>query len=332
MLAQAMQVAPGGYAWWYFDGVSPDERRAFSAIFLVGSVFSPSYARRLRKGPVPAQEHVAVNLALYEDGRQIAWVMSEYGAGAVAGQGEGLEIAGSRIEPLEGGGLRLTLVERSAPLFASAARIGTPVIGQIDLHPLEAPADEVPLPTALGAIHRWRAVMPRARVEASFERPGWKMQGLGYHDVNRGTSRLEESFSRWSWARFHCPDRTLVLYSVAGVGGDRGTLVLDSTASASPVSVPELVEGPMGSVGWGLRLPGWFGPSGDGPRARPDVPIDVAPFYARYLATLSQDGRPLGRGLGEYLDLERFRRREIQFLLQFKTRKMRKMRKMRRSA
>ncbi|HEY2743863.1 MAG TPA: carotenoid 1,2-hydratase, partial [Polyangia bacterium] len=64
-------VRPGGYAWWYFDAVSDDGARALTAIFFIGSVFSPSWAARVRRGENPrAEEHLGVNLALYERGKK----------------------------------------------------------------------------------------------------------------------------------------------------------------------------------------------------------------------------------------------------------------------
>ena len=48
---------------------------------------------------------------------------------------------------------------------------------------------------------------------------------------------------------------------------------------------------------------------------------ESSPFYARYLGALSENGAPLARGVGEHLDLDRFRARGIQFLLRFKTRR-----------
>ena len=106
-------VRPGGYAWWYFDAVSDDGERALTAIFFIGSVFSPDYAARLRRGETArAEEHLGVNLALYERGKKRAWVMSEHGAGALGGVGEGgPTIADSTIERVDhrlgSGGLRV---------------------------------------------------------------------------------------------------------------------------------------------------------------------------------------------------------------------------------
>ena len=43
-------VRPGGYAWWYVDAFSDDGRFGLTLIAFVGSVFSPYYAWRGRRG------------------------------------------------------------------------------------------------------------------------------------------------------------------------------------------------------------------------------------------------------------------------------------------
>src|SRR4051812_37744771 len=108
----------GSYKWWYFDALSDDGSRGLTAILFIGSVFSPDYAARLRRGePALPEEHVAVNLALYEGGRQRTWVMSEYGREALQGTDPPF-IAQSRLER-NGAGLRLHIRDRSAPFLAS---------------------------------------------------------------------------------------------------------------------------------------------------------------------------------------------------------------------
>ena len=82
-------------------------------------------------------------------------------------------------------------------------------------------------------------------------------------------------------------------------------------------------EGELRGVGWGLELPGWFSVK-EGSRilrCDPDQFLQVAPFYTRYSARLSDGERELARGMGEYLDLDRFASPGVQFLLRFKTRR-----------
>ena len=184
--------APGSYKWWYLDALSDDGTRGLTAILFYGSVFSPSYAARLRRGePALPEEHVAVNLALYENGRQKTWVMSEYGREAWKGE---VAIAESRLS-----GLKLAVCDRSAPFVASLVGAGARVEGTVELEPLSAPMPEVFLDG--GRQHRWQVIVPRGRVRVRFSRPGFEFEGVGYHDLNQGDSRLEAAFSRWSWAR-----------------------------------------------------------------------------------------------------------------------------------
>jgi hypothetical protein len=74
-------------------------------------------------------------------------------------------------------------------------------------------------------------------------------------------------------------------------------------------------------VGWGLRMPERVSVDRGRMAARRLRLLDVAPFYARYEAILEEEGRPSLRGIGEHLDLDRFRHPGLQFLLRFKTRR-----------
>jgi carotenoid 1,2-hydratase len=307
----------GSYRWWYIDALSDDGRRGLTAILFVGSVFSPSYAARLRRGEAALpEEHVAVNLALYEGGRQRTWVMSEYGRDALHAA-DPPAIAQSRLETT-GDGLKLTIADRSAPFLASLVGAGARVEGTLELTPLSAAMPEVPLDGEKR--HHWRVIVPRGRVRVRFTRPRFEFDGVGYHDVNRGDSRLEAAFSRWSWARFHEKARTFVLFSARERSGAARALLVDAKDDDAGARPREAVPGPDGGlhrVGWGLEMPAWFS-VGDGDRVlrcQPGQMLQVAPFYARYSARLGE-----AVGMGEYLDLERFSRPGIQFLLRFKTR------------
>jgi carotenoid 1,2-hydratase len=165
--------------------------------------------------------------------------------------------------------------------------------------------------------------MPRARVRVQMSRPELTFEGTGYHDINRGEGRLESAFSRWSWARFHEGDRTLVLYDIREIDGETQAMVVDSKkGDALPDGAAltcEPKEGPLRKAGWGLTMPSWI-ELGD-LRCEPTRLIEAAPFYARYEATLLRKGTRVATGIGEFLDLDRFRRRGLQFLLRFKTRR-----------
>src|SRR5690606_31511712 len=66
----------------YVDALSDDGRHGLTIIAFIGSVFSPYYAFRRRRGPVAAIDHCAVNVALYGEGPG-RWAMTERGRRAV---------------------------------------------------------------------------------------------------------------------------------------------------------------------------------------------------------------------------------------------------------
>jgi carotenoid 1,2-hydratase len=324
-------VRPGGYAWWYFDAVSDDGARALTAIFFIGSVFSPDYAARVRRGePARAEEHLGVNLALYERGKKRAWVMSEHGAAALGGVGEaGPRIGGSSIERTATGGLRVTIREHTAPFFVTLAKIGAPVEGTIELEPLATPLDPVELHGDGGVRHLWHVILRSARVRVRFSRPDFAFDGVGYHDVNAGDGRLERAFRSWSWARFHDgtgPDaRTTIVYATHERSGAARAWVVDARDGERTAARPAalLPEGERRRAPWGLFVPRWFAVDDNGRtlRCTPTHILEAAPFYTRYAARLDQPGAvSRSTGVGEFLDLDRFSARSIQFLLRFKMR------------
>ncbi|HEX6839782.1 MAG TPA: hypothetical protein VF334_24570 [Polyangia bacterium] len=323
-------VRPGGYAWWYFDAVSDDGARALTAIFFIGSVFSPDYAARIRRGePARAEEHLGVNLALYERGKKRAWVMSEHDAAALGGVGDGgPRIAGSGIERTASGGLRVSIHEHTAPFFVTLAGLGARVEGTIEVEPLGPPIDPVELHAEGDVRHLWHVLMRSARVRVRFSRPDFAFDGVGYHDVNAGDGRLERAFASWSWARFHEGDRTTIVYATHERAGAARAWVVDARDDAPTAARPAalLPEGERRRAPWGLMVPRWFAvdDSGRTLRCTPTRILEAAPFYARYQARLGDvsaitDGRT---GVGEFLDLDRFRDRGVQFLLRFKMRRI----------
>jgi carotenoid 1,2-hydratase len=340
-LSDYAAVAPGGYAWWYFDAVSDDGRYACACIFLVGSVFSPDYAARIRRGErARAEEHLGVNLAVYERDRPCLWVMSEHGEGALGGVGGGgLRIAGNGIERSSDGKLTIAIDDETAPFLVALAGRGRRVAGTIELEPLGPSLPPVPLLPGGGASdgsggegerHVWHVVAPRARFRLRLERPRLAFEGIGYHDINAGNARLERAFASWSWARCHDRNRTVIGYAVRARGGATGGFIAEASDRAVGCREAGLSDGAARRAGWGLSIPSQFTlTAGDGARlvCTPTRIWDVAPFYARYAATFDEGRDGVGGaidGMGEHLDLGRFDRRGIQFLLRFKTRRARR--------
>jgi carotenoid 1,2-hydratase len=157
--------------------------------------------------------------------------------------------------------------------------------------------------------------------------PAFAFDGVGYHDTNAGSGRLERAFSRWTWARFHAAARTTVLYAVTARDGAARALVVDVADEGGERRAAEArlaQEGGLRDAGWGLRLPERFALTTDGGtfRCEPGTLLAPAPFYARYLGRLDAPGRAPTPGVGEHLDLDRFSARGVQFLVRFRTRRV----------
>lgn len=267
------------------------------------------------------REHTAVNLALYQGGKQVCWVMTEYHAVDRLDEDQ-VAIGGTSLELLPGGGARITLVDRVTPFMTFfTGALGRRVEGEITVEPLAGPME--PCTIAGGdRTHAWQALAPRARVRARFRHPELTFDSDGYFDRNHGDGRLEDAFARWGWARFHGERGTTVVYACEALGGEQRVLLAECPDGASgvrPVEVPHAPAGPMKPAGWGLRIPSRFGSDDLG--CTPTFLLEKSPFYARYGARLegARAGGP-SVGMGEWLDLDRFRSRWHQFLLRYKTR------------
>lgn len=306
-------VPPSGYRWWYFDGLSEDRRLGFTVIFMIGSVFSPSYARRVRRGErAAATDHLGVHVALYADGREVGWAMSEYPATALQASERRLAIGASSLTWQSDGSVRGIIEERSAPIFWSSLGIGSRVHGTFTLAPER---DALVGPVELGRRgdeerHHWQVLAPVSTMSVDFVRPALRFAGRGYHDTNWGEGRLEHAFRRWSWARVGGAQGR-VLYAVEPLVGDARGFSLSLDAAEAQVVTAASSFATTTPTGWGLHTPTQF-TVGDH-RVSVSTLLDRTPFYARYLATSGDDV-----GVGEYLDLERFQRPGVQFLLHFR--------------
>ena len=358
-LARSCAQARGGYAWWYIEAHDQVEGRyGLTLIVFAGSVFSPHYAQRLRRGEAACGlDHPAVHFALYErePGRpslscQRLWVMNEYAPSAFSADGGSIGVARTVLR-YRHDGVDVDIDEDTTRFFGKPGdrvrarlRIDTPLhVGStVPAFPLGE--------NSAGEAHFWQPIAPAARAEVELSCGALRLRfsGHAYCDRNCGSGRLEDTFVRWSWAH--------------GVtdGADPAALVLyqaqrwDDQVLALAVQYPPQPSKAEhgGAQIWRDERSGWGGHGGD----RTDylwlrVParfvlgayqaerirkgrLEDAPFYARYAATLSAPGaagsssvsssvatdRASYHGVGEYLDLGRFRSRAVQKPLTYKTR------------
>lgn len=330
-------AARGGYAWWYVEAHdSVDNRYGLTLILFAGSVFSPFYAERLRRGEKAlGREHPAVNLVFYErqgasrPTTQQLWAMNEYAAAALSLDERRIAIGDSFIEYSGDGSTRIELHEDTTRFFGDP---GQRVHASLRI----TTKNRTEPPLLLGEnarreAHFWQplVVAGDAEVELSYGDRHIRFSGRAYADRNFGSGRLEDTFARWSWAHgiAEPPDasrRALLLYRAEKRDGGVTALRVAYHDVTAPRSVQSDTD--SSSSAPSLRQRGFLWlpvPTqvsvGDALCERqPGGRLEDAPFYARYLARLRD---PAGSyfGVGEYLDLDRFRRRAVQELLTFKT-------------
>lgn len=328
------EARPGSYQWWYFDATSDDGEHTLVAIFFVGSVFSPWYARRLAAGErATPRDHAAVNVALYRRGRRapLRWAFTERAARECVGRAEPELRVGRSALYIGRGGYELALDE--TPPFLT---VPLPVRGRVRFEPIaSSPVAaglhlEAPLAIDEAGAHRWLPAAPRCRVTVELDAPALRFRGTGYHDVNHGDVPLGASFARWTWSRAHEPDRTRIDYDRVLRDGSRRVLSLELPHGAAgreprdgadaPVRVADRVapaHARRARGAWGLGEPAELR-LGDEPLAAVKR-VDASPFYARYTAQTAT-GAPV---VAEHLDLDRFAASWVRTLLPFKARRVR---------
>ncbi len=358
--AWAAAAAPGGYAWWYVEVHDAAGRFTLALIVFAGSVFSPDYAAWRRAGaPVCGLDVPAVNFSLYERARsdrpsaQRAWVMSEYGREALHRDKDTITVARTALHfPPEGGAV-IALDEDTTRFFS---RRGQRVTGRITV----AAAAPALGPLCLGEnergeAHYWQPLAPRtaATVDLEVGRESLRYSGLGYLDHNYGSGPLEDTFSRWGWAHgFATPeaagnlepssDAAVIVYSATRHSGRSRRVCVRYPADNKP---PEIfctdhapqdedhpaheADTPRSTAGGGreplwLRVPRSFRAGPYTCRRLAGGMLADTPFYARFAVHIAKarpaSAEPGFYGVGEYLDLERFRRPSLQYLLRYKTR------------
>ena len=295
-----VELPPDGYAWWYLDVLDPESDQGFTLIALLGSVFSPGYARSRRRGPTDPLEFCAINIAVY--GARKRWVMTEHAE--VERTSDHLRIGGTTLR-YEGADLVVEFDERCSPFggqLKGSVRV-TPIIAGNVCHALDAEAR-----------HRWWPIAPVARAVVELGTVGKlgqvRFEGAAYHDINAGDRPLEADFVSWNWCR---SADGAVLYDVIPRDGPPVQFGVQFTPDgAQAIDWEAPIELPKG--GWGV-----------GRSTRSDAPINLhqtledTPFYTRsWLHRAGPDG-PV-HVMHESLDLDRFDRAWVRFLLPFKMR------------
>jgi len=304
-------VPDSGYAWWYADGISDDGSHAITLIAFVGSVFSPYYASARRGSSAPAEEHCALNVAIYSPvvGR---WAMTERARRHIRRSTDEFVIGPSRVywqhkkcQDKESGELVFEINERSAP-FAK------PVKGEIRvtasaMQPLRFGLDE-------RGGHYWHPVAPRARIQVNLEKPMLQWSGNAYLDRNQGNEPLEAGFKDWTWMRASHPDHTTVIYEVNRRNASRLALARRFYDDGSSEPIPMPAHASLPGTGWRIDR---SARAQIADRASVVRTLEDTPFYSRSELDVLLEGHQTP-AIHESLNLDRFASRWVQTLLPFR--------------
>ncbi len=292
-------MAPGGYAWWYLDGLSDDGQHGITIIAFVGSVFSPYYAWAGRRDPL---NHCALNVALYgKSGHR--WAMTERRKNSVARSRDSLTVGPSRLH-WDGEALRVEIDEPTVP-FPGRIR------GTVTLRPGALSSRTFVLDE--DQRHLWTPMSPVSRIEVTLDKPGLRWSGPAYLDANQGTEPLEAGFRYWDWSRASLGEETAVLYDVTMRDGGRRSLALvfDEAGQIREIDVPPSVRLPR--TGWTMPR----GTQSESGEARVIKTLEDSPFYARSLIASTLLGQPV-TAMHESLHLDRFRSPIVRMMLPYR--------------
>ncbi len=242
---------PGGYGWYYFDGISLDGRYVLVATWHSGFLFSPRYydevlELRDRGGAQPGEgieladptNFGAFALALYDRGRTAAYLIVEAplvrggsdpwfpsihagNPGLVSEEppapGMTLGVGENRVTRERDGSYVLEFSDRSKWLR-------TVIEGRLTVRPLAAGSDVIPLTTegasGMEGRHDWQILASRAEVTGRISWTGLvsrrprslELQALGYVDRSAGRLPISPNVGRWLRGRFQGSERTIVYY------------------------------------------------------------------------------------------------------------------------
>ena len=264
-------------------------------------MFSPYYAAARRRGAAEPLDYCAFNIVL--TGATRRWCMTERPRARLRRDAASLQIGPSTLR-WDGSGYQFELAERGCPLPQA-------VRGSVRVQPLLQPGLAYALDRSRH--HLWAPLAPRARVEVRLAAPRLSWCGEAYFDSNRGDRALEQDFRGWQWSRAPLQDGAAVFYETQHHSDAPWPLAVQFAEGATrPMALPAHV--PLPRSGWGIARQAY---SDDASATQVLRTLVDAPFYARSLLRTQLGGESVVT-VHESLDLQRFRRRWVQWMLPFR--------------
>jgi carotenoid 1,2-hydratase len=301
----------GGYQWWYFDGVSVDDRFSFVVIFYEGNPFSTRYNGAQLAGTTPsASDYPAISISVYEHGKPIYYSFTEFEKSDCYfdEQEPLLEIGDHKMEGTKSGNqLKYTLrLNEQLPNGDELEGVITFESGSYDLMLDDSKSSKG---------HAWNLVQPRAEVTAELslnikgERREIEFDGLGYHDHNTGQEPMRKEFDDWYWGRFHFDYATLVYYVMNRRNEQQHRAWLIDNESLNVLKQFKTISlADKGLTLFGLNTAHKLGFKSDGTeiQIQQSQLLDNGPFYQRFLSDAflkvpSQNTVESAKGITEYI-------------------------------
>jgi carotenoid 1,2-hydratase len=258
--------------------MSDDGHHGITLIAFVGSVFSPYYAWARKGGAAKADNHCALNVAIYSKG-QGRWAMTERGQRHCARSAREFSIGPSQLS-WDGDCLTIDIDEVGVP-------IPRRIRGRIKLWPQQLFGYSTPLDAA--GRHHWGPLAPSSRIEVALDAPDLKWQGHAYLDSNEGDEPVDRGFHTWDWSRARMRDgSTLVFYDMQAPNMEDRALSLRFT----PKGTVETVELPpaqhLSKTAWRIARR-----MRSTQAVRVHEQLEDTPFYQRALLQFDYAGEPL---------------------------------------
>ena len=282
------------------DALSDDGQFGLSLIAFVGSVFSPYYAKAIRKGLNPSpMNHCALNVALYTPSGKF-WSMTERPQQSVQ-RNEREFVIGPSCVYWDGQALHIDIDEWSVPILRR-------VKGRVSVYPEQLFNFSTPLDPR--GRHHWGPIAPISRVEVKLNQPEQHWSGHAYVDSNEGVEPIANAFTEWDWSRAHMSDGSCtVVYDCQYHHDEDRVLALQflKNGEVQSFQAPERKELPK--TFWGIPR-----------RLRSECPLGAisqledTPFYQRAVVENQVLGESV-RSFHETLNASRFATKWVQSLL-----------------
>ncbi|HEV2146874.1 MAG TPA: hypothetical protein VGR37_05710 [Longimicrobiaceae bacterium] len=301
----ALLRAPGGFAWWYADLVTPDGDGVV-LIWSFGLPFLPGYADASRRGaPQLPADRPSVNVVAYSRGVPTVYLLQEYPAAEASwADADGAQRIGRcRFLRTAADGRCSLDADLDCPVPGSSKRLTgrVRVQGVARISPEEPSSDDAP--------HLWTPLTGPAEGTAVLRLGGRevaRVSGRAYHDRNGGSVPLHAlGIERWMWGRFPLEGREAVYYLLWPRGGGAPEclgVVLHADGSTEEVPALDVETGPERRSFAGLRWAEWIRLWAGGERwleVRHRALADVGPFYLRLLSEGTVAGGESALGWGE---------------------------------